>query len=82
VLAGWAAIAVAVLTVTGLVTLFAFFDTGSALLGALNDVNTILMAGATVPVALALRPLAARASDSTATLALGVDLGGCCWPPA
>ena len=43
-LAGWSAIAAAILTVTGLITLLAFFGTGSALLGALNDLNTIVMA--------------------------------------
>jgi hypothetical protein len=76
VLAGWAALAVAVLTVTRLVTLLAFFATGAPLLGALNDVNTILMAGATVPVALALRPVAARAVEPLATLAVGICLVG------
>jgi hypothetical protein len=75
-LAGWAAIAVAVLTVTGLVTLFAFFGTGARALGVLNDVNTILMAAATVPVALALRPIAARAAGGLAWAAVGVDLIG------
>jgi hypothetical protein len=46
------------LTVTGLITLLTFFGTGSVLLGALNDLNTILMALVTVPVALALHPVA------------------------
>jgi hypothetical protein len=75
-LAGWSAIAAAVLTVTGLITLLAFFGTGSALLGALNDLNTIVMAVATVPVALALYPVASRASGSLATIALAADLIG------
>ena len=75
-LAGWCAIAAAVLTVTGLITLLAFFGTGSALLGALNDLNTIVMAVVTVPVALALYPVASRTSGSLATIALGADLVG------
>lgn len=54
-IAGWCAIAAAVLTVTGLVTLLAFFGAGSPLLGALNDLNTIAAALVTVPVALAFR---------------------------
>jgi hypothetical protein len=75
-IAGWCAIAAAVLTVTGLVTLLAFFGTGSSLLGALNDLNTIAAALATVPVALALHPAAGRASPTLATVAVGVDLVG------
>ena len=75
-LAGWSAIAAAILTVTGLVTLLAFFGTRSELLGALNDLNTIVMALVTVPVALALHPVAARTSAPVATIALGADLLG------
>jgi len=75
-LAGWSAIAAAILTVTGLITLLAFFGTGSALLGALSDLNTIVMAVATVPVALALYPVAARASGSLATVAVAANLIG------
>jgi hypothetical protein len=75
-LAGWSAIAAAILTVTGLITLLAFFGTGSALLGALNDLNTIAMALATVPVALALYPVASRSSGSLAAIALAADLIG------
>jgi hypothetical protein len=75
-LAGWSAIAAAILTVTGLITLLAFFGTGSTLLGALNDLNTIVMALATVPVALALYPVASRTSGSLATIALAADLIG------
>jgi hypothetical protein len=75
-LAGRFAIAAAVLTVTGLVTLLAFFGTGSALLGALNDLNTIFMAVVTVPIALVLHPVASRTSGSLATIALGTDLVG------
>jgi hypothetical protein len=75
-LAGWCAIAAGVLTVTGLITLLAFFGSGSAVLGALNDLNTILMAAVTVPVALALHPVASRASAWLATTALGADLIG------
>ena len=76
VLAGWSAIAAAILTVTGLVTLLAFFGTRSELLGALNDLNTIVMALVTVPVALALHPIAARTSASLATIAVGADVLG------
>jgi hypothetical protein len=76
VLAGWSAIAAAILTVTGLVTLLAFFGTRSALLGTLNDLNTIVMALVTVPVALALLPVAARTSAPLATIALGVNVLG------
>jgi hypothetical protein len=75
-LAGWCAIAAAILTITGLITLLAFFGTGSTLLGALNDLNTILMASVTVPVALALHPVASRTSGTLATVALGADLIG------
>jgi hypothetical protein len=75
-MAGWSAIAAAILTVTGLITLLAFFGTGSAALGALNDLNTILMALATAPVALALHPLASRTSGGLATTALASDLIG------
>lgn len=75
-IAGWCAIAAAVLTVTGLVTLLAFFGTGAPLLGALNDLNTIAAALVTVPVALALHPAAARGSPTLATFAVGVDLLG------
>jgi hypothetical protein len=75
-LAGWFAIAAAILTVTGLITLLAFFGTRSALLGALNDLNTLLMAVATVPVALALYPVASRTSHSLATIGLGANLVG------
>jgi hypothetical protein len=75
-IAGWCAIAAAVLTVTGLVTLLAFFGTGSLLLGALNDLNTIAAALVTVPVALALHPAAARASPMLAMVAVGIDLVG------
>ncbi len=75
-LAGWCAIAAAILTITGLITLLAFFGTGSAVLGALNDLNTILMAVVTVPVALALHPVASRTSGSVATIALSADLIG------
>jgi hypothetical protein len=75
-LAGWSAIAAAILTVTGLITLLAFFGTGSALLGALNDLNTIAMALVTVPMALALYPVASRTSGSLATIALAADLIG------
>jgi len=75
-LAGWSAIAAAILTVTGLITLLAFFGTGSAVLGALNDLNTIVMAVVTVPVALALYPVASRTSGSLATIALAADLIG------
>jgi hypothetical protein len=73
---GWCAIAAAVLTVTGLVTLLAFFGTGSPLLGALNDLNTVAAALVTVPVAFALHSAAARASPMLATVAVGVDLVG------
>jgi hypothetical protein len=73
-LAGWCAVAAGVLTVTGLITLLAFFGTGSAVLGALNDLNTILMSVATVPVALALHPVASRTSGAVATIALGIAL--------
>lgn len=75
-LSGWSAIAAAILTVTGLVTLLAFFGTRSELLGTLNDINTIAMALLTVPVALALHPVAARTSASLATIAVGADLLG------
>jgi hypothetical protein len=75
-LAGGSAIAGAILTVTGLITLLAFFGTGSALLGALNDLNTTAMALVTVPVALALYPVASRTSGSWATIALAADLIG------
>lgn len=75
-LAGWFAIAAAVLTVTGLVTLLAFFGTGSAILGALNDLNTVLMALVTVPVALALYPAASRASSVLAPVAVAADFVG------
>jgi hypothetical protein len=75
-LAGWCAIAAGVLTVTGLITLLAFFGTGSAFIGALNDLNTILMAAVTVPIALALHTVASRASGSLATVALGADILG------
>jgi hypothetical protein len=78
-LAGWCAVAAGVLTVTGLITLLAFFGTGSAVLGALNDLNTILMSVATVPVALALHPVASRTSGAVATIALGIDLIGASW---
>ncbi|HET7704224.1 MAG TPA: hypothetical protein VFK35_12565 [Candidatus Limnocylindrales bacterium] len=75
-LAGWSAIAAAILTVTGLLTLLAFFGTGSALLGVLNDLNTIAMAVVTVPLALALYPVASRTSVSLARVAMAADLGG------
>ena len=75
-LPGWCAIAAAILTVTGLVTLLAFFGTGSPWLGALNDLNTIAMAAVTVPVAVALHPVAARASAPLATFAVASDLIG------
>jgi hypothetical protein len=75
-LAGWAAIAAAVLTVTGLITLLAFFGTGSEVLGTLNDLNTMAMAVVTVPLALALYPIASRASAPLATLAVGADIIG------
>lgn len=75
-LAGWSAIAAAILTVTGLITLLAFFGTRSALLGALNDLNTILMAIASVPVALALHSVASRSSGFLATTALAAVLTG------
>ncbi len=57
-LLGCFAIAAAVLTVTGLITLLAFFTTKIGALGTLNDTNTIAMAVVTVPVALALHPIA------------------------
>ena len=75
-LAGWSAIAAAILTVTGLVTLLAFFGTGSTVLGALNDLNTVAMAIATVPVALALHPVASRSAGSLATAAVAADFVG------
>lgn len=75
-IAGWSAVAAAVLTVTGLVTLLAFFATGSPLLGALNDLNTIAAALVTAPVAFALHSVAARASPTLATVAVGIDLVG------
>lgn len=75
-IAGWCAIAAAVLTVTGLITLLAFFGTGSPPLGALNDLNTTAAALVTIPVALALHPAAARTSPTLATVAVGVDLVG------
>lgn len=75
-IAGWCAMAAAFLTVTGLVSLLAFFGTGSPLLGTLNDLNTVAAAIVTVPVALALHRAAARASRTLATVAVGVDLVG------
>jgi len=75
-LAGWSAIAAAILTVTGLITLLAFFGTGSAALGALNDLNTIAMAVVTVPPALALYPVASRTSATLAKVAVAADLIG------
>jgi hypothetical protein len=75
-LAGWSAIAAAILTVTGLIALLAYFGTGSPLLGRLNDLNTTLMALATMPLALALHPLASRASGALATAAVGADVVG------
>ncbi|HSO29562.1 MAG TPA: hypothetical protein VLS28_06645 [Candidatus Sulfomarinibacteraceae bacterium] len=75
-LAGWSAIAAAILTVTGLLTLLAFFATGSALLGVLNDLNTIAMAVVTVPVALALYPVASRTSAPLARVAVVANLIG------
>lgn len=75
-LAGWSAIAAAILTITGLITLLAFFGTGSALLGVLNDLNTIVMAVVTLPVAVALYPVASRTSGSLAAIALAADLIG------
>jgi hypothetical protein len=76
VLAGWAAITAAVLTETGLVTLLVFFGTGLPLLGALSDLNTVAMALVTVPVALALYPVAARGPSALAAIALGADFIG------
>ncbi len=75
-LAGRCAIAARVLTVTGLITLLAFFGSSSAVLGALNDLNRIFMSAVTVPVALTLHPVASRASGELATIALGADLIG------
>lgn len=75
-LAGWSAIAVAVLTVTGLVTLLAYFGTGSTTFGTLNELNNILMAAATVPVAVALHSGAARVSTRLAGAALAADFVG------
>ena len=74
--AAWACIAAAILTVTGLVTLMAFFVTRSPLLGAINDLDTVVSAVVTVPIALALRPLAARASHALAAAAAAADLVG------
>lgn len=76
VFAGWSAIAAAVLTVIGLVTLVAFFATGNATLGRINDLSAASLALATVPVALALWPPASRASVPLATGALAADLVG------
>ena len=75
-LLGWFAIAAAVLTVTGLVTLLAFFSTGIGALGTLNDTNTIAMAVVTVPVALALHPIASRVSGPIASAAVASNLVG------
>ncbi len=75
-LTGWFAIAAALLTVTGLVTLLAFFGTGSSAIGIVNDLNTIAMALVTIPVALALHALASRSSAMLATIALGADFLG------
>ena len=80
--AGWASIAAAILTVTGLVTLMAFFATRSPLLGAVNDLNTVVSAVVTVPIALALRPLAARASHALAAAAAAADLSARRSPPS
>ena len=74
--AGWAGITAAVLTVTGLVTLLVFFATGLPLLGALNDLNTVAMSVVTVPIALALYPVAARGPSPLAAIALGADFIG------
>jgi hypothetical protein len=74
--AGWSAIAVAILTVTGLITLLVYFETGSVAIGALNELNTVAMALATVPVAFALRPVAARRSRALATVAVAGNLAG------
>ena len=75
-LAGLSALAAPILTVTGLLTLLAFFGTGNPLLGALNDVNTIAMAAVTLPVALAFYPVAARTSGSMAAIAVAADVIG------
>jgi hypothetical protein len=76
VASGWAAIAAAILTVTGFITIVAFFATRAQLLGALNDLATALLAIVTVPIALALYPAAARASAPLAAAAVAADLVG------
>jgi hypothetical protein len=73
---GWFAIAAALLTITGLVTLLAFFGTGSSALGLANDLNTIAMALVTVPVALTLHAVASRSSAPLASVAVGADFVG------
>ena len=75
-LAGWFAIAAAVLTITGLVALLAFFSTGSPALGLASDLNTIAMALVTVPVALTLHTVASRISAPVASVAIGADFVG------
>jgi hypothetical protein len=73
---GWFAIAAAILTVMGAVTLVAFFQTGSPVLGTVNDLTTIALACATIPIALELHGLASRTSAPVATAALVVDVVG------
>jgi hypothetical protein len=74
--AGSAAIAAAILTVVGTVTLVTFLATTNATLGAINDLVTAALAFATVPIALALHPVAARASAPVATAAVAADFVG------
>lgn len=76
ILAGWAATAAAVLTVIGVVTLVAFFATGSSALGRANDVSSMMGSIATVPIALVRRPLASHASPLLANAAVGVEIIG------
>jgi hypothetical protein len=80
---GWFAIAAAILTIIGLVTLLAFFRTGSSALGLASDLNTIAMALVTMPVALTLHEAASRSSAPLASVAVGADLIGVLpWPLA
>jgi hypothetical protein len=75
-LAGWSAVAAALLTVASFLMLMAYVVTGSPLTALSDLTGSIAATLVTVPVALALFPVASRTSRSLATIALAADLIG------
>ena len=78
IVAGWSALVAAIATVIGAVTLVLFFARGEPW-GRLNDVSSVVLMLAMIPVALVVGTLESETASTVAlpVAALGIERDGC-----